>query len=407
MDSKRFDRLTRSLAAGSSRRSVLGTVLAAAGAALFPRSGRAACIPPGEACRIGDDCCDGFTCFEAVCDCPSGYFDADGRCDPPTRGDPECLTEGGGCSSNADCCIDDGLTCQEGVCLPAITVEVGCSEIGGPCGVDLVCCGSPATTCPSSGICACAKPLILDRTGLTCVATCSYPDEPCTDDSPCCEGAGTCLHGLCRCPDDLRPCGATCVDPTVRYRRDPKNCGARGAPCRDDEIFCEGVCVATEALSSDPDHCGDCCTACHPEDICCDGTCGQPFSSHVLGNVCCESVQICAPGDGTEICCAAGEVCHNGGCCRQEKVCGETCCGQGTTCQCGECVPELRTCEGDGDCCGQRCVDGVCCPGRSICVDEAGAEFCCGVDQQCGPVAGTCESAVPADTVPPIRTPRA
>ena len=551
MDSNRFDQLTRALATDMSRRSVLGTLLAAAGALLFPRSGRAACIKPGQTCKQGDECCaghicfeaicdcpsgifddqgncaprgasctasggackqddeccsgytcfeglcdcpsgyfdkqgncappppcaksgedcagneeccdgapcfqgacgcppgytvgngtctpppdpnseskptsvaepeptciaaggpcangdaccDGYTCFEGRCDCPSGLFDADGRCAPPGSVETICLVEGSPCAENADCCIDDGLTCQEGVCLPAITVQVGCSDVGDPCGTGQVCCGAPATTCSPDGVCTCAEPLVLDRTGLTCVAICSYPDEPCTDDSPCCEGAGTCLNGVCRCPDALRPCGATCIDPKEKYRRDAKNCGARGNACKKGEICCEGVCVAEAALATDPDHCGGCCTACHPWEICCDGTCDQPFVNLLGDNVCCEPENVCAPGDGTEICCLAGEACHNGGCCQLDKVCGETCCDSVSTCQCGVCVEELNICEDDGDCCGLLCVDGVCCPEIGICPGETGGEICCGAGHQCGPVDGTCMSIDPARAIYPIRTP--
>lgn len=405
MDSSRFDQLARALATDASRRSVLGTLLATAGALLRPRTGRTACVQPGEDCRQGDACCAGHTCFEGVCDCPSGFLDARGRCAPPPPSDTTCLAEGSPCASNADCCIDDGLTCQEGVCLPAITVQVGCSGVGGPCGLSDVCCGAPATMCSAEGVCVCTDPLIPDRTGLSCVAVCGYPEDPCSDGSPCCEGAGTCVEGVCRCPDDLRPCGASCVDPAVRYRRDPKNCGSRGNACADGEGCCEGICVDGDALPTDPDHCGDCCTACHPWEICCDGTCQQPFTSPTQGNVCCEPALICAPGDGTELCCGADETCHNGGCCHVDRVCGGTCCDGASVCQCGVCVEELAVCEDDGDCCGQRCVDGVCCPGNAICPGEDGDDLCCGPNTRCGPAPGQCLSLDPGRTVVPIRVP--
>jgi hypothetical protein len=103
MDHQRFDSLTRKMASARSRRQVLK---AAAGAAVgfsvvHPASAQT-CGVLGDPCDVANesaDCCNGLTCFEALCDNPSGL----------------CMAEGEFCGSSGLVCCD-GLECTSDYC---------------------------------------------------------------------------------------------------------------------------------------------------------------------------------------------------------------------------------------------------------------------------------------------------
>lgn len=213
MDGSRFDDLTRTLAAGASRRRVLGALggLAAAvlgrgpaqaapsncavGCANLKGPQKAAC---GQACRqCGGDfnrvCVaegpfgpTGFTCCPAgtfcvfgpgIC-CPEGAdvcFDADGnatccpegtfcdvetgQCGPPAACDAASGCFGGACAQGCFCVTD---TEGQGACVSGAFADCGappcetsaeCGD-GGHCVDATECCGGPTRVCfPAEAVC--------------------------------------------------------------------------------------------------------------------------------------------------------------------------------------------------------------------------------------------------------------
>ncbi len=111
MERRRFDELTKALATGASRRSVLkgmlGGVAAGAGITVVPQVAGAqddVCIEPGGDCEMVDGatpCCGSYTCSETICDNARGCWEVEDECD-----------------AEYPCC-DDTLTCVDGACVEA------------------------------------------------------------------------------------------------------------------------------------------------------------------------------------------------------------------------------------------------------------------------------------------------
>ncbi len=78
------------------------------------------CLPGGEICHFGDECCSN------VCTLwPDGSY----RCGTT------CVPEGGGCTADGDCCAPN--VCRDGLCGPP---DTSCVPIGGACTVAADCC---------------------------------------------------------------------------------------------------------------------------------------------------------------------------------------------------------------------------------------------------------------------------
>lgn len=184
MDEERFDRFTKALATGRSRRSVLrglGAGIAAGLAGLGasevsanhggvhkggPKPGR--CGEAGQPCKFGTHCCSG-TCLNGYCACPEGQELVDGACvatDPCA--DVTCVDDGNECTTS---------TCVDGQCETQILDGNSCSNGAG--------------TCDSAGVCR--------------------PNDPCAgancdDDNEC--TTGYCMNGVCY--NDPVADGTTC-----------------------------------------------------------------------------------------------------------------------------------------------------------------------------------------------------
>jgi len=136
MDERRFDLLTRAISTSTSRRNALGLVLAGATFGIKPQRVKAiqgdsaiGCAPDQTDCNgvCVDTCCNnqncgscgnicppGLTCFEGICDCPSGPCCAEGE----VICNGACVAT---CCDNANCgtcgnVCAGGLTCFEGKC---------------------------------------------------------------------------------------------------------------------------------------------------------------------------------------------------------------------------------------------------------------------------------------------------
>ena len=219
MDGQRFDELTRTLAAGASRRAAL-RILAGGAAAGFltlvrgsgARADEGGCKRTGKHCRRPDQCC-------------SGVCLADGTC---------------GCASHADC--DDRNACTVGLCGPEsrqchqIRISSTCTQCrsnadcpGGNCCHGRCC---PGTECQQA---ATGEPICCRDCGggASCCDTIIY--DPSCEPSPSCDGIGydistaECYFGTGACAScppicNVHPCG-------YEDRIDPVEggCGAAGA----------------------------------------------------------------------------------------------------------------------------------------------------------------------------------
>lgn len=179
MDSSRFDRLTRELAATTSRRGMMkliaGATVALGVTTIVAPSSRAqpsaGCVGAGESCDTDEACCGRLTCGDA------------GTCGGPSAG---CGEPGYSCATNDECC--QGFYCNDyGICAGAAE----CAEAGGGCDADEICCGSlicdggycgPSSECtPISQICADSAECCADLLCINSVCAYQLPDTGVAD----------------------------------------------------------------------------------------------------------------------------------------------------------------------------------------------------------------------------------
>lgn len=283
MDSQRFDSLVKSLAAGTSRRSVLKGVLGLGGAAiaggtLLERGAEAARRPtptpkpitcPGSqhwngsacvcttgetcgsaCCLIGSECCDGACCF--------------GHC----YGEELCCSYDNWCEAAGECCPDGATCCGEQGCVVIEEGDCGCD---GSCPEGFECCGGQ---CCSTGYCA---------AGICCAfGVCG---DSCRDDP-----LQVCCNGVLYDPETQYCCDGTVVE---------GECCASGG-CPEGFECCNGGCCAEGLCSNDGCcaflACGGVCSQ-GPEFGCCNGDlyeldfaiCCNNTIAPKAGKVCCDN----------------------------------------------------------------------------------------------------------------------
>jgi hypothetical protein len=223
MEDHRFDALTRSMASGGSRRSMLKGLLGLGAAVASVRGTEAARRPtptPKPVRCPGNQSWDGASCV-----CPDGQ----------TACGPECCTPGVSvCCDNA-CCTG---TCHgEEICCPTVTILCGDSCIAGDCCVDEDC--GPNGTCTlETHTCVC----IPDCEGSTCGSDgCGGTCGDCPRDQICNGGACECISGHL-CNADCQECceAAHCSE---KYGGDTECWRCAPNHCRADGGFCSnGVC---------------------------------------------------------------------------------------------------------------------------------------------------------------------
>jgi hypothetical protein len=113
----------------------------------------------------------------------------------------------------------------------------------------------------------------------------------CKDNLKC--ASGLCVDGVCGCPSDSTPCGASCCDSPedlccngvcTNVVFDRNNCGACGNRCAEGEDCCGGRCVPLNTT----ENCGCCGCGCLEAEICVNGSCQCPEPGQsVCANVCC------------------------------------------------------------------------------------------------------------------------
>jgi hypothetical protein len=408
MDGNRFDDLTRGLASGITRRSVLKRSLAAvaaitgigqvadSSAARRPtptpkppscpgrqvwRNGACVC-PSGEQC--GAECCDSGTvcCDNACCAgtcygeercCPAGQLVCDGVCLDP-----------GLCCVDSDC--GPGYACQGNQCICVPTTS--CASQGIECGPATDDCGNPLScgectspqTCGgggTSGVCGCT-------TQMTCEGRCGSVPTECGTVLECGSACGACQ--VCSAENTCVPAafGADC------------SFGCTGAQCVEGQCY-EEYTVPCPPFDADPCQTYACSPS--PQGPLCLGTPANEGAACDPQTYC--QTGVCTNGQcvGTPIVCPVCHTCTTTTC---EPITGESC-GDGFQCLDGGCYAF----PGGNDivsetlsfniCSALKCED-ACCPGESgsaccssmdDCFMEGGAgeafrAFCCLPENKCG-----------------------
>ncbi len=426
MDDRRFDVLTKALAGGSSRRSILkgllgfGGALTTAGVVGVDAARRPAptpkpvscpgqqfwdgaeCVCPNDLFECGPDCCGSSEqCCDNAC-CPYGSVCiAEEQCCPVGRVCPSypsgsccpngtlccpsgdsCFDPAGGCCDTSDCPTDDcnPVSCENNVCVYQPLTD------GTDCGDCAAC---------SGGVCV-----------STCNGTCCPADDACVD----------LANGGCCSVDDCpaRDChSVTCEEHICVYQS-----FADGTDCGDCQECTGGACTyqcATgETCCTGTDTCvdlenGGCCgdADCPPDPAPCVATCSdhqcRPSDSVACetldGGVCCAYGETCAPfsaaGQSANFCCEpATTPCFDG------ASVDVVCCGGSNSCQdlTITTTGDNWLCQSNPALCQQLCAEypefcqtltfPICCPGDTeVCYGpNVAASMCCGVGQTCNQV---------------------
>ena len=290
MDDQRFDRLTRQIARGASRRGVFRAVAAAAAGALAVQvRGRGALAQDGTL-ALGAACTSAAQCTQSggVTACADNGYPEDGALNC-------CRAEGGACFDtvySADCC--SGLYCREGVCsdlsatgdLPPGSYCVStsqCSQASGPtvcsdngivedgtrncCLMEGGGCGSLDSRCCAGLVCgADGRCLPMNSTSGESGGTVA-PGGVCTTSSQC-SGSSICAdNGLASdgtlnccltesrgCGSDVECCAGLVCGDNYNAEDGPLNCCAPlGGRCSSDATCCnlascrDGICQSASA----------------------------------------------------------------------------------------------------------------------------------------------------------------
>jgi len=218
MDVTTFDRLTKTLALGGSRRAALGALLASGlGTVLgqLSAAGQATCKAPGQVCRKRSDCC--------ATRCRKEQGKPQGCCQACEGGRLYC--NGACCAAGEDCiggsCTCAGASCPGGCCASGVCVSPSTDAQCGTGGEACVACTAPET-CGGGGTpgdCGCPKTPEADA----CGGKCGQVDDGCGGKWECggcaapesCGGGGTanvcgCLSRNTCCGTDSGVCQAQC-----------------------------------------------------------------------------------------------------------------------------------------------------------------------------------------------------
>ncbi len=413
MDDRRFDSLTRALAQGTNRRSILkgllgfGSGALAGGVGLDAKAARRPTPAPKPISCPGRQIPSGSGCV-----CPTGLTD----CGPDCCNDQGAVGPGySECCDNA-CCPYPNQCVGEELCCPRLP-DAGCLDARGAC-CSTLCEPAPggAACCPADRFC----PGGVQSDDLCCTGSTPQQCNCGTNANHCIPAGQTCCNADVDCAH-LNLCDGLSWHEFV--------CGSQGYCIAKPPVSCDDAtscttdsCNAASGCSHSPNTgapCGDCL-------LCSDhGICNVPVCS---GCAVCDG-GACVPGD-CAIDCYTCEIQPGGtqgicrdrctGCteCRIESgiyacrpkfgnpcLSCQTCevdpSGTGGTCvdacpDCGNCVPGQTAGEGrcvadDGQCTGEQ----ICCPDGDGFACENGPYCGCDRDADCPPCSrcnqGTCE----------------
>lgn len=307
-----------------------------------------------DGCTLPEIC--GNDCKCTLLDpCGNGEVDFWELCDP--KATPTGCPTGDVC--NSECVCESCLPiCTEKFCGPD-----GC---GGVCPPG--CTGQDECV---NGQCVCQP---------ACAGKQCGPDGCGSQCPPGCQGALMCdAQGQCECMGETFECGLMCCQPGQKCWQDaccdPKNC----------------VDIGKECGGPWDDGCGGTleCGGCGPNETCDEGQC-----------LCSDGQPKCG-----EVCCAAGQACHENQCCTP-KTCSDVTdecggpwddgCGSNLECPDLVCPPEEKCEEGQ---CVVFCGNGVCdtydgencancaqdcpCKADEACISDIAQPFCCKKDRVC------------------------
>lgn len=428
MESTRFDHLTKTLAHGVSRRTLLKTVAGlVGGGAVAARGGTAGaviCREPGVLCAKDANCCSGSCGGDHRCACPDGQTLC-GRTCQDLSGDVNncgacgvvCTTDianasptcdGGTCGAVCDagyqscadgscvpasgCCVNDDCShltdaCHQGVCQDHTCVAQ--VQQGQACDDDDAC--TTDTSCQADGSCGDGTPLNCDD-GLACTTDSCDRESGCvhTLQSGFCLIGGTCYaRGAVNPTNPCQLCDPSTATDAWANAAQGTSCGA-GASCTPGNT--DTPATATTALICDG--AGSCqggtTSSCGLNTGCNGPVCAKNCSSEAdcVGSAYCDPTnQTCQNDLANGQPCTVNDECISnycvGGTCQASgTVCGNVACG-GTTPTCcpdGTCVASGGCCSND-DCSNcQTCSQGVCGGG----CDASQCQIC-GQDNTCIP----------------------
>ncbi len=319
----------------------------------------------------------------------------------------------------------NGKTLCGASCVDTSSDGDNCGDCGAACAAGQRCQGGTCT-CNGEACAGCCD-------GAACRTGDS--DELCGTNGAVCEectGGRSCQSGSCQCPTGQHFCAGACVN----LQTDESHCRECGRECADNQIcrdgFCGVPCGATGfclANSTEPSCCGTECVSTERSSRNC-GACGNDCQTQ-RANICDESTCKCgfsgAPCPEAETCCnqvgLLGECrntntdmdhcgfcgracgpeanrCFQGGCrCGDgQRPCDEglTCCGNQA---CFDLLQDQNNCGACGNVCrgGSQCIDGACeCDGGAAC--NAGQTCCNGgcrslnTDANCGACDNRCHA---------------
>ena len=399
---------------------------------------RHAAVGNGISCTDGNACNGGETCQNGACT-PGTALNCDDvnpctvdSCDASLGCQHAALADGSFCLDGSVC--NGSETCQAGICTAGTALNCddgnacttdGCNAIGG-------CTHAPiggCQTCTVNSDCNDANPCTTDVcSGGACQNNTVANGTPCADGTVC-NGAETCQAGACTAGsalncDDGNPCttdtcdavagcqhpavtdGTSCADSTVCNGAEtclsgvcspgsPLNCDD-GNPCTADS--CNAIAGCQYVAATDGTPCPDG-TACNGAETCLSGACvpGIPLNCDDL-NPC--TTDSCDPALGClNPALADGTPCPDGTVCNGDEICSAgTCmpgtppfCSDGNACTTDTCDPTLG-CQylpvGDGTVCddGDTCTTGDSCQAGTC----TGTPVVCTLPQTCDPATGTC-----------------
>lgn len=339
MDDQRFDRLTRKLASGTSRRNLLklvtgGIAAAVSGAVLHPSRADADHVGfpgPNVSCMADSDCAGPATiagdCTIGLCQMQIPPF-IPGHCVyVPKPSSTVCRPVNGPCD-RAEFCTGTSPDCPPDTFLSS---NVQCASASGACAKPAFCPGN-SRFCP---------PNQLEPAGTVCRASTGEceADGICTGSSSQCPPnalltAGTvCREAVNDCDVSEVCTGASAVCPENAFAAAGTPCGADGDVCNGQET-CDGsgACVSGAPLVCEEDDNPCTMAACDPSGGC--------IQVPVADNSTCNGTGACFAG--TCLTCGNNQEVCNGRCRRKSSYNGDDRnCGA-----CGHVCPDSHVCKG-------------------------------------------------------------
>jgi outer membrane protein assembly factor BamB len=333
--------------------------------------------PDADLCNGTETCQGGFCVPGPAPSCDDQEPCTVDSCDPATGCKHAPVANGTSCADGNVC--NGAETCQAGAC--ASGTPLACGD-GNPCTIDScdATLGCQNKAVPNNTPCADANPCNGTETCQAGACTSGTPLD-CTDGNPCTQDSCDPQVG---CRNENLPNGSSCADATV---------------CNGAETCLAGVCVPGAVLVCDDgkpcttDSCNDVsgcinapipgCTACNDAsdcddnnpcttDQCVDGGCRNTLrsdGSSCSDNDACNGVEVCQGGEcqpGTPLVCDDGNPCTSDTC-DPLLGCQTTVVPDGTAC------PDGDLCNGDETCLSGSCVSGpfLDCDDQNPCTTDA------------------------------------